>query len=410
MHGDPAMRPAVNGMTTPEFQPVRVAFERNFLERGELGAACAVFYRGTRVVDLWGGYRCTTSRDPWTEQTLALAFSTTKGMAAAAMAVAHSRGLFELDERVAAYWPEFAQSGKQDVTVRQLLAHQAGLVSIDAPLDVETLSDHDLMADILARQKPAWPPGAKHGYHTLTLGFYQSELIRRVDPQHRSIGRFFQDEIARPLDVEFYIGLPADIGEERIAKIKGFHRLSLLRHLDKLPAGMVLAGIWPNSLTAKSVACLRLANPAEIGGPLYRGVEIPSANGIGQARAVARIFGVLAGGGRELGISPRTMQELAARAPAPVRQTHDAILKMDTRYSFGFSRPSRAMQFGSSFTAFGCPAPAVHSGWPTPTSSLVSLTSRTTWASTCLTIRARRRMRDACYGCLGRQLHRRLAA
>jgi CubicO group peptidase (beta-lactamase class C family) len=408
--GSPFASPQVEGTTAPEFRAVRREFERNFTERGELGAACAVYHRGAKVVDLWGGRRSANARDPWTERTLVLAFSTTKGMAAAAMAVAHSQGLFELDEPVAAYWPEFAQGGKQDITVRQLLAHQAGLISIDAPLDAETIGDHDLMAEIIARQKPAWAPGTKHGYHTLTLGWYQNELIRRVDPQHRSIGTFFQDEIARLLGVEFYIGLPADIEEERIAKIKGYHRLSLLWHLDELPAGMVLAGIWPNSLVAKSVGCLRLDNPAAIGGPQYRRVEIPSANGIGQARAVAKIYGILADGGQELGISAETMQELMAPARAPTLRARDAILKIDTRYSFGFSRPSNGMRFGASFSAFGCPGAGGSFGMADPVEQLGFAYLTNNMGFRLFDDPREKAIRDACYNCLMLRRDRRLAA
>src|SRR6185369_17731323 len=139
----------------------------NFARRGEEGAACAVFFGGQCVVDLWGGHRCTKTGTPWQKNTLALVFSATKGMAAATMAVAHSRGLFDLDAPVADYWPQFAQNGKDRITVRQLLAHQAGLVSIDARLDARRLGDLDSMGELLARQRPAWQPGHSHGYHTL---------------------------------------------------------------------------------------------------------------------------------------------------------------------------------------------------------------------------------------------------
>src|SRR6187402_56633 len=129
-----ASKPApIEGFAAPGFQEVRREFERNFTARGEEGAACAIYHRGQKVVDLWGGYRCALNRLPWREHTLALAFSVSKGMAAAAMAVAHSRGLFELDHPVADYWPELGQRGKRDITVRQLLAHQSGLIAIDQP-------------------------------------------------------------------------------------------------------------------------------------------------------------------------------------------------------------------------------------------------------------------------------------
>jgi CubicO group peptidase (beta-lactamase class C family) len=348
-------QPLIEGSVAPEFYELRREFERNFAERGEEGAACAVYLGGEKVVDLWGGQRCTQSDLPWTEDTLALVFSVSKGMAAAAMAVAHSRGLFELDQPVADYWPEFQQADKSEITVRQLLSHQSGLIAIDQPLWVQELSDHEAMGGILARQRPAWLPGARHGYHTLTLGWYQSELLRHVDPEHRSLGAFFRDEVAAPLGAEFYIGLPKDLGDERLARTRGWHRTAMLLHLNQLPVGMVLSGMWPLSLVARSVGALHLKNPADIGQLELRHVEIPSANGIGQARGIAKIYGCLAMGGQELGIKPATWRELIAPAIVPRGGSRDAILKLDTRYGFGFSRPSRDMQFGSGPAAFGCP-------------------------------------------------------
>ena len=332
----------VEGFVAPGFQPVLREFERNFRERGERGAACAIYHRGVKVVDLWGGYRCSDRLEPWAEGTLALVFSASKGMAAAAMTVAHARGLFDLDERVATYWPEFAGAGKREITVRQLLSHQAGLVALDCRLDAGIIAEHDRMAQILARQPTAWRPGDFHGYHTLTLGWYQNELIRRVDPKGRSLGAYFRDEVARPLDVEFHIGLPSSVPDERVATVKGYRRIALLGNINKLPPKMVLSGMWPQSLVARSVRCLGFDNPASIGDPEFRRVEIPSANGIGQARALAKIYEALASGGRELGLTQETFQELVAPARAPRKGTQDAILKIDTRYHMGFSRPSRA--------------------------------------------------------------------
>ena len=163
----------------PGFEEVETEFKKNFLERGELGAACAIYHRGEKVVDLWGGYRDRKTGDLWKDETLVLVFSTTKGISALTVAVAHSRGLLDYDEKVAAYWPEFAQAGKENVTVRELLAHQAGLCAIGEPLSPEVLADLDRLAAVLARQRPAWRPGTKHGYHYLSLGSYENELIRR---------------------------------------------------------------------------------------------------------------------------------------------------------------------------------------------------------------------------------------
>ena len=139
---------------------------------------------------------------------MVIVHSSTKGLAAMTMALAHSRRWLDFDAPVCRYWPEFAQQGKEYVTVRQLLAHQAGLFALDVPLDRALVADLDRLAVMLARQKPAWEPGTRQGYHGITLGFYESELLRRIDPQHRSPGTFFQEEIATPLGLDVYIRLP----------------------------------------------------------------------------------------------------------------------------------------------------------------------------------------------------------
>jgi CubicO group peptidase (beta-lactamase class C family) len=178
---------------------------------------------------------------PWERYTMVLVLSATKGIAGLAVALANSRGLLDYEELVATYWPEFAQNGKHEITVRQLLSHQAGLPAVDEKLDASVLVDLDRMASILARQRPAWKPGTRHGYHALSLGWYENELIRRVDPSHRSIGRFFHEEMAAPLELDFHIGLPSDVPESRIAEIDGFTPLQMARHMNEMPAGMVLA-------------------------------------------------------------------------------------------------------------------------------------------------------------------------
>lgn len=402
--------PPISGYVTPEFESVRAEFERNFRERGEQGAACAIYHRGRKVVDLIGGYRCARTKSRWDEQTLTLVFSVTKGMAAAAMAVAHSRGLFDLDDPVADYWPEFAQGGKERITIRQLLEHQAGLISIDERINARRLADHDALGDLLARQSPCWEPGTRHGYHTLTLGWYQSEIIRRTDPKNRSLGAFFQEEIAQPLEIEFYIGLPADIDEQRLSKIQGFHRVAMIAHLGELPPAMVLAGIWPRSLVSRSVGFLPISNPAKVGDAEYRRVEIPSANGFGQARAIAKVYDVLARGGSELGITTATWRELIAPAIAPPAGTYDAILKIETKYGFGFSRPSGGFQFGSDPHAFGCPGAGGCFGMADPSHELgySFLTNR--MAFRIFDDPREKAVREACYASLQAMHGRRLAA
>src|SRR5947207_1546840 len=160
----------IEGLVVPWFEEVREEFERNFAERGEIGAAVAAYWRGEKVVDLWGGRRTPTDDASWNEDTMVIVMSTTKGMAAMTLAVANARGWLDYDARVGRYWPEFVQNGKGLITVRQLLGHEAGLVLLDEKLTIEKLRDLDYMARLLARQKPACTPGTRHGYHAMTLG------------------------------------------------------------------------------------------------------------------------------------------------------------------------------------------------------------------------------------------------
>src|SRR5215471_8328665 len=220
----------INGFVRDGFEAVRAAFAANFEDRHELGGACCAYYRGERVVDLWGGIRNKQTGEPWERDTMVLVYSASKGLAAMTLALAHSRGWLDYDERVCAYWPAFAQQGKERITVRQLLAHQAGLFAFDEPVDRATVADLDRLAEVMARQKPAWEPGTRQGYHAITLGFYESELLRHIDPRHRSLGRFFQDEIATPLGLDLYIRLPEEIPNSRLAHLSTPGTLDMLLH------------------------------------------------------------------------------------------------------------------------------------------------------------------------------------
>ena len=346
-------RAAVHGDVAPGFERVADEFRRNFDERGELGAACAVYHRGEKVVDLWGGHRDRRRTRPWEEDTLVVVYSTSKGMAAATVALAHARGLIDYDERVASYWPEFAQNGKGEITVRQLLAHEAGLSGIDVRLTPAMLRDPDVVAAAIAPQRPAWKPGTRHGYHALSLGFYESELIRRVDPRRRTLGRFFQDEIATPLGVEFYFGVPESVSDERIARIKGYRRAEVLLHVGPMPGQMLLGFARRRSFTFRAFGNPTLRGAADLDKPEYRAVEFPAATGIGQARAVAAVYGDLASGGRRLGFDEGTLAELSAPAVQPSGGSKDLVLRVEAAFSLGFIKPSSAFPYGSSERAFG---------------------------------------------------------
>src|SRR5687768_4101222 len=234
----------IHGFASSGFEAVREAFAENFVRRREVGAACCVYHKGEKVVDLWGGVRNQATGEPWEEDTMALVYSATKGLAAMTLAVAHSRGWLDYDEVVCKYWPEFAQNGKEKITVRQLLAHQAGLFALDEPLDKSLVADPDRLADVLARQKPAWEPGTRQAYHAVTIGFYEGDLLRRIDPQHRSLGQFFQDEIATPLGLDFYIRLPESVPDSRLAPLIDPTRVEMLLGF---PFRMGLAALSPRS-------------------------------------------------------------------------------------------------------------------------------------------------------------------
>lgn len=332
------------------------AFRRNLSSGQEVGAAFAVYRDGRKVVDLWGGFRNGNTRAPWRQDTLVNVFSTTKGVASLAIAVAASRGLLSYDARVADYWPEFAQAGKDAVTVRQLLAHQAGLSAIKPLLTLSDVADPARMSDKLAAQAPAWAPGTRHGYHGITLGWYQGELIRRADPAGRTLGRFFAEEIAAPLGLDFYIGLPPAVDRGRVAHVHPFSRSNLLMHL---PPAMALRSFNPFGLTVRSCMVAKGINgaePAHFNREEIRAIEIPSANGTGDARSIAKLYGSAATGGTEIGLTPSARDALEKPPISPTQGLRDKVLHVDISYSLGFCRPIPEITvFGSSDKAFGTP-------------------------------------------------------
>ena len=331
------------------FEEVGFEFDRNFAERGEIGAAVAAYWRGEKVVDAWGGRRSPDSDAPWNEDTMAVVMSTTKGLAAMTLAVANSRGWLDYDAPIAKYWPEFGQNGKAAITVRHLLAHEAGLVWLDEPLHADDMRDLDAVARLLARQKPVWRPGTRHGYHAMTIGLYMQEIIRRVDPAHRTLGRFFHEEIARPLDIEFYIGLPPEIPDERLAKMMLFSPMRAIRALPSTPRPMLLRILWPWSWLRKSM----LFSDLDMNNRRNLEIEIPSGNGVGTARAIARAYSVFAEGGEELGITPSTFADLTASPEVEV--VRDEVMGVPSWMSLGFLKPGPDLAFGTSQRAFGTP-------------------------------------------------------
>ena len=346
----------IGGDVDEGYGKVADAFRRNMTSGQDVGAAVAVYRDGVKVVDLWGGFRDGITKSRWGQDTLVNMFSTTKGVSGLAVAVAAARGLISYDAKVADYWPEFAQAAKGAVTVRQLLSHQAGLPAIDAALTLHDLADPAKLSAVFAAQPPAWTPGTRHGYHILTLGWYESELIRHADPSGRSIGQFLAEEVTKPLGLEFYIGLPASVDRDRVARLHGWPVAELLLHLNVMPPGFVAGLLNPLSLTSRASRI-----PKDIGGPddfnreEVRVVEMPAANGIGTARSVAKAYGCVATGGGDIGLTESALDALVKPAVPPTKGLRDKVLRVDTVFSLGFMKPFPRFVFGSSPKAFGTP-------------------------------------------------------
>jgi CubicO group peptidase (beta-lactamase class C family) len=354
---------SVEGRTSHGFEGVREAFIDNFAHRGELGGGCCVYLRGEKVVDLWGGIRTRDTREPWKQNTMVIVYSATKGLAAMTLALAHSRGWLDYEERVCTYWPEFARQGKERITVRQLLAHQAGLFAFDEPVDRSVVADLDRLAVIMARQKPAWEPGSRQAYHALTLGFYEGELLRRIDPRHRSLGQFFDDEIAAPLALDAYIRLPENIPNARLASLAPPGRLAMLLGF---PFRLTLEAMSHHSNIYRALAINPGSDICLDDHHVYaRDLEVPSGGAVATAQAIAHAYSVFATGGRELGLRQETLDLLAAPAIPPTHGFHDECLKGEVQFSLGFMKPSAAWPFGSP-RSFGSPGAGGSLGFADP--------------------------------------------
>jgi CubicO group peptidase (beta-lactamase class C family) len=389
----PAATHPIEGHVSPGFEAVRDAFADNFARRKELGGACCAYHGGEKVVDLWGGIRNKQTGEPWERDTMVIVYSATKGLAAMTLAIAHSRGWLDYEERVSTYWPEFGQHGKERITVRQLLGHQAALYELDEPVDRNVVANLDRLAVVLARQKPAWEPGTRQAYHGITLGYYESELLRRLDPRHRSLGEFFQDEIASPLGLDVYIRLPEDIPDSRLATI------SRPRPIDMLlgfPLRFTLDVMNKNS---KVVRALRGSELPHDDGRVYaRNLEIPSGGGVGTARAIARAYSAFATG--ELGLRQGTLDLLAAPAIPPTCGFRDECLHAEVHFSLGFMKPGGVWSFGGA-NSFGSPGAGGSLGFADPSAG-VGYAYVTSQMGTSLTGDPRDvALRDALYSALG---------
>ncbi|NGO68306.1 serine hydrolase domain-containing protein [Streptomyces boncukensis] len=329
---------AVHGTVAEGYEPVRDAFVRNFRERGETGAAVTVHRHGRKVVDLWGGVRDPEDPEsaPWEADTPVVLHSATKGPAAAVLHLLHQRGQLDLDAPVGTYWPEFTAHGKDRVLVRQLLAHRAGLPVLDTPLTPARAVDGVSGPRALQAQRPVWRPGTDHGYHPHTYSWLLAELVRRVTGGSRTIGRWFDDEIARPLGLDLWLGLPERIETSgRVARIAYVPAPPPPRGGLRTRPRESVAGAYadPDSLTSRAFGAI--APGPDENDPAYRAAGLPGSAGIGTARALSRFYAALIAplpdGGPRL-FTPATLtQARSEESSGP-----DRVLVVATRFGLGF--------------------------------------------------------------------------
>jgi CubicO group peptidase (beta-lactamase class C family) len=334
----------IDGRCDPRFAAVRAAFEENFRERQELGAAVAVTLDGETMVDLWGGWADPARTRPWERDTLVNVWSTTKGPAALCLHILADRGLLDLDAPVASYWPEFAAAGKESVLVRHLLSHRAGLSGLREPHSAERLYDWQLTVARLAGTEPWWEPGTRSGYHALTYGFLVGEVVRRVSGLLP--GAFLEREVTGPLGIDFTIGLPEKESGRAAELVQ-----------PPVAASSEQAAIFAQ---LEPVALAALANPlvgaAEANSPEWRAAELPALNGHGTARAIAALYGILAGRGSWDGrrvLSP----EAAERVREGQGSCRDLVLGTgfgrDTEIALGLWLSGPEGSYGPNPRAFG---------------------------------------------------------
>ena len=320
----------IHGFCDENFEPLKEAFAKNFEEGLEVGASLAATVNGKFVIDVWAGFADAAQTRPWEKDTIVNVYSTTKFMTIICTLMCIDRGLLDIDTPVAEYWPEFAQAGKEKIPVKYLLSHTSGISGFEKKITVKTLYDWDKIVNLLAAQEPWWEPGTKSGYHGITHGYLLGELVRRVTG--KSLGTFFREEIAIPLDADFHIGLSEEHDSRVGELIPPEMDLSQLTELD------------PNSVAVKT-----LTNPLMTARePLtreWRAAEIPAAGGHGNARSIAKIAAALACGGELDGVQLLSTKTIDKALEEQIYDT-DLVLLYPVRFGLGFGLNSKEVPLG----------------------------------------------------------------
>jgi CubicO group peptidase (beta-lactamase class C family) len=340
----------IRGRVAPGFERVQDAFAANFEEHGDVGAACCVYRGGEPVVDLWAGFADLAGGRSWTRDTVQITFSATKGLTAACVLRLAEQGRLDLDAPVAAYWPEFAQRAKGHIPVRWVLSHRAGLAAVEGDLSLEQVLSWTPVVQAIAAQAPNWPPGTAHGYHARSFGWILGEVVRRV--ARRSLGRYFAEELAHPLGLDFWIGVPAGV-LPRCARI--------LPPEQDLPLTAILGATALTTRVMSGPSGL-FAYDEMWNRPEVLRAEMPSSNGVGSAHALARFYAALVGAvdGVRL-LRPETV----AAATVPQARGPDRVIFVETCFGLGFAlQPMLAP--GAGPASFGHPGAGGSLGFADP--------------------------------------------
>ena len=330
----------IHGGCDPQFSKVKETFEKLYQEDREIGSCFAVYKDGKPLIDLWGGFQDKEKTKPWQKDNLVTVYSTTKGVAAFCIALAMERGLLRYEEKVSTYWPEFANNGKEDITVGMLMSHQAGICSPETR-NVDDYYNQNLMAEKLAGMTPIWEPGTASGYHSMTFGWLTSELILRVTG--KSLGTFFREEVGDRYEIDFFIGLP-ESEDHRVAELVPF---DIVRNENSEQQKIKLTDAQKSQ--RNSARTLDIQNTKA-----WRQAEIPSANGQGNARGLAKLYSLIVPEDNNLKLlKDNTLKQMTTKQI----EGRDLVLAVQVRWGVGFILNKHKIIYGPVEGAFG------HSGY-----------------------------------------------
>ncbi|MAZ44472.1 MAG: hypothetical protein CMF48_04785 [Legionellales bacterium] len=338
----------IDGPIAPGFEKIRDAFEENFTHRKELGAAVCIYLGGVKVVDLWGGYLDAEKKRAWTIDSRVMVFSVTKGMCALAMAHLVSKRKISYETKISSIWPEFSQHGKENITLRQLLEHRAGLFSINERITPELLLDKQKFSTVLAKQEPEQI--GKVAYHAQTVGWYLSEICHRVDEQGRYIGQYLEEELIKPLNLNFKIGLDMSDDMSTVSGLTSHSAIELLFSETNVSLSMILQLLNPFSQASRALKNPHFSRPSDMIAPPWPYCEMPSSNGIGTVRSIACMWQLVLD---KHYLPVRLREELVASLREDPVERPDSIIGHPMRYHYGFTRPGRSIHFGVSDQAIG---------------------------------------------------------